>query len=175
MNEEQELSRHDGTEVVVEERDLSKSAQLKWKGSRNRAKEASQNTRVEDKPGHVGFGSSTTARKNRSKAQEREVAKEYVKAGFENARRVPGSGAFATLPGDVDPGRLFLAECKETRRGRLTIDPEWLDKVESQSKSMGRPWYALHTWIGSETSRYRKTVTISEDFFYELLKEYHAV
>lgn len=108
--------------------------------------------------------------RNNSKAQEREIAKSYKEAGFEKARRVPGSGAFSTLPGDIDPQELLLAEAKETRTGKLTLNPDWVDKIENQARQMGRPWWAVHLWVAEDQSRYRKNVVISEEFFFSLLR-----
>lgn len=116
----------------------------------------------------------TKTLKNNSKNQERAIAKDYVKAGFEKARRVPGSGAFANLPADVDPGELLLLEAKMTRTGRMIIDPEWLSKTERQAKEMGRPFYALHTWVADESHPFEKWVTIREDYFFELLRRLNA-
>lgn len=108
--------------------------------------------------------------RNNSKAQERAIANDYQTAGFTKARRVPGSGAFASLPADVDAGELLLLECKMTRTGRMIIDPAWLAKVEGQAKQMGRPFYALHAWVADKTHPFDKWVCIREDQFFEILR-----
>src|SRR5712664_1383473 len=76
--------------------------------------------------------------KNRSREQEREIAANYKAAGFPHSRRVPMSGAIATMKGDVDLGELFLVEAKLTRSGQLIIKHDWLEQVQKQSKDMGR-------------------------------------
>jgi hypothetical protein len=110
------------------------------------------------------------ARKDRSKAQERGISGSYRSAGFTQSRRIPGSGAFEGLKGDVDSGSWFLAECKQTRGGRLTIDPHWYDKIEREARDLGRPWWVLHAWVGNETSNYRRVVILDEDHFFQLIK-----
>lgn len=114
------------------------------------------------------------ARKQRSKDQERRIARSYGESGFKGARRIPGSGAFQGLKGDIDPGSWFLGEAKQTRGGRLTIDPHWYDKIEHESRDRGRPWWVLHAWVGNETSNFRRVVVLSEDHFYELIKRLKA-
>lgn len=112
----------------------------------------------------------TKARKDRSKHQERELARCYERSGFAKAKRVPGSGALAGLPADVDPGEWFLAEAKETRTGKLTLNPEWIRKIAAQAKQMGRPWWAVHCWVGQETGPYSKVVILDHDHFFELMR-----
>jgi Holliday junction resolvase len=112
--------------------------------------------------------------RNASKEQERNLSKRFKAAGFEESRRVPGSGNLAILPGDVDAGEWFLGEAKETRTGKQIIDPDWYDKIEAQAKRMGRPWWVLFTWVGTETSRYRKVVSMSEDTFFALIERLRA-
>lgn len=108
--------------------------------------------------------------RNNSKAQERAIAKDYVKAGFPKAHRVPGSGAFVNLPADVDTDSLLLLECKMTRTGKMTLQPAWLEKTEQQAKKMGRPFYALHAWVADKTHPFDKWICIREDYFFELLR-----
>lgn len=101
--------------------------------------------------------------KNRSEQQERDIAKSYVAAGFPKARRQAMSGAMRVLPGDVDPGSLFLVEAKQTRTGRIVIDPGWLEQVEKQSRDLGRAgFYALHAWVAKGSDNYKKVVVVSE-------------
>lgn len=113
----------------------------------------------------------TQHKKQRSKAQERGIARSYGIAGFKTAKRIPGSGAFQGLKGDVDPGEWFLGECKQTRGGRLVIDPRWYDKIEYEARNLGRPWWAVHAWIGDETSNYRRVVILNEPHFFELIRQ----
>lgn len=103
------------------------------------------------------------ALKNRSEQQERDIAKSYQAAGFPKARRQAMSGAMRVLPGDVDPGSLLLVEAKQTRTGRMVIDPGWLEQVEKQSSDLGRAgFYALHSWVAKGTDHYKKVVIVSE-------------
>lgn len=113
----------------------------------------------------------TRSRKNRSKNQERELARSARLAGFSTAKRVPGSGALAGLPADVDYGEWFLGEAKETRTGRLTIDPEWIKKISNQARQVGRPWWVLHAWVGGETGPYNKVVIMDEKHFFGLMRQ----
>lgn len=111
--------------------------------------------------------------KNRSKDQEREVAKSYQKAGFPHARRIPMSGAIQHWKGDVDPGELLLVECKQTRSGKLVIEPDWLAQVQKQSKDIGRAgFYALHGWVAKDTEQYHKIVVLPEELWLAILGEW---
>jgi hypothetical protein len=113
--------------------------------------------------------------KNRSEQQERTVAKSYVAAGFPKARRQAMSGAMRVLPGDVDPGTLFLVECKMTRQGKMIIDPDWLEHVEQQSRDLGRAgFYALHSWIAKGSDNYKKVVVVSEPLWLAILSKWNA-
>lgn len=110
------------------------------------------------------------ALKNRSEHQERLVAKGYVEAGFPKAKRQIMSGAISTLKGDVDPGQLLLVECKQTRTGRMIINPDWLEQVEKQSKDMGRAgFYALHSWVSKNMDNYKRVVVVSEPLWFAIL------
>lgn len=109
-------------------------------------------------------------RKERSQAQERELARSYREAGCEKAKRIAGSGSWGEVVADVDPGEWFLVEAKETRTGKITIDPGWITKVSTQAKQMARPWWALHVWIGEETGPYKKAVVLDEKHFFDLVK-----
>lgn len=113
------------------------------------------------------------ALKNRSRAQELEIGKEYRAAGFKKARKVPFSGAITDLKGDVDPGELFLAEAKLTRTGQLVIETKWLEKIRQEALDKGRNgWYALHAWIANGNEHYHKVVVVDEELFYKLLQGY---
>lgn len=113
------------------------------------------------------------ALKNRSRDQENKVADGYKSVGFRHAKRQAMSGALQVLPGDVDPGELLLVECKETRTGRMVIDPEWLAQVMRQSQNMGRSgWYALHSWVADGSKNYHKVVVVDEDLWYSVLGKF---
>lgn len=114
------------------------------------------------------------ALKNRSEQQERDIAKGYVAAGFPKARRQAMSGAMRVLPGDVDPGKLLLVEAKQTRTGRMIIDPGWLLQVEKQSRDLGRAgFYALHSWVAEGTDNYKKVVIVSEPLWLAILGKWN--
>lgn len=111
--------------------------------------------------------------KNRSQHQERLVAKSYVAAGFPKAKRQAMSGAMRALPGDVDPGHLLLVECKETRTGRMIINPDWLEHVEQQSQDLGRAgFYALHAWVAKDSDNYKRVVVVSESLWLAILSNW---
>ncbi|SRR5258708_34666346 len=110
-------------------------------------------------------------RKERSQAQERELARSYQRIGFPQARRVPGSGAIASLPGDVDVEDLLLVEAKESRRGTLTINPDWIGKIRYQARNAGKKWYCLHAWVAKETGNYEKVVVVGEDVWLNLIAQ----
>lgn len=113
--------------------------------------------------------------KQRSEHQERLIAKDYREAGFPKAQRIAMSGAIATMKGDVNPGELFLVEAKETRRGSLTINPEWVWKVRKEAADMGRKgWYALHAWVAEGSEHYTKVVMVEENLWMEILEGYNA-
>src|SRR5665213_176629 len=119
-------------------------------------------------------GTPVKALKNRSEQQERTIAKGYVAAGFPKARRVPMSGAIASLKGDVNPGSLLLVECKETRQGRMVIKPDWLLQVRKQSKDMGRAGFmALHAWVGEGSDNYYKVVLVDESLWFAILSKWN--
>ena len=113
----------------------------------------------------------TRARKQRSKHQERELARSYRLAGFPKAHRQDLSGSLRDKPGDIDPGDYLLAEAKETRQGRLVLDPEWISKIRIQAKSLSRPWYALHAWVGREIGDYYTVAIVDEKHFFQLIKK----
>ena len=108
--------------------------------------------------------------KARSQAQELSVAKEYKANGFEEARRVPMSGAIATLPADVSLGELMLVECKMTKSGKMIFDWEWLRQVKTQAEREMKEG-VVHAWIGQVTGPYEKVVVVPEEFWYTILNE----
>lgn len=119
-------------------------------------------------------GTPIKALKNRSEQQERLIAKGYVVAGFPKARRQIMSGAISTLKGDVDPGSLLLVEAKQTRSGKLVIDPDWLEKVEKESKDLGRAgFYALHGWVSKNMDNYKRVVVVSEPLWFAILSKWN--
>lgn len=109
-------------------------------------------------------------RKERSKAQERELARSYRKSGLQEAKRIAGSGSWGEVVADVDPGEWLLVEAKETRGGKLVINSEWVSKIAHQSRQMARPWWALHCWVGETTGPYEKVVILDEKHFFEIIK-----
>jgi hypothetical protein len=112
------------------------------------------------------------ALKNRSRDQELNIGKDYKKAGFLKARRVPMSGAISTMPADVDPGELLLVEAKLTRTGQLIIKTDWLAQVRRQSFNMGRRgYYALHAWVAQGDENYHKVVVVDEDLWFNILAQ----
>lgn len=147
---EEDLSRHDSTQ------EQSSSSDYKFPKPHRRPK------------------NDTKHKRERSQDQERELSRSYRVAGFPQARRVPGSGALAGLPADVDPGSWFLGEAKQTRQGRLTIDPEWVDKIRDQSARIGRPWWVLHAWVAGDNTNFRKLVILDEQHFFEIIKRLKA-
>lgn len=112
--------------------------------------------------------------KNKSREQERQLAREYQEVGFKTARRVPASGAIAGSPGDVEVEDFLLAEAKFSGRGKLTINPAWIDKIKSQAKQAGKKYWALHAWVKQGDDNYRKVVIIDPDFFMELIRQLKA-
>ena len=119
-------------------------------------------------------GTPIKALKNRSEQQERLIAKGYVAAGFPKARRQAMSGAMRVLPGDVDPGSLLLVEAKQTRSGKLVVEPKWMEQVEQQSKDLGRAgFYALHGWVAKGTDNYKRVVMVSEPLWFAILTKWN--
>lgn len=111
--------------------------------------------------------------RNNSKAQERHIAKLFKTAGFEQSRRVPGSGSMAILPGDIDSD-WFLGEAKMTRTGRMVIVPLWIRKIRKQAQQMGKRWWVLHTWTAEGNDQFEKLVTLDESTFFEILAQAKA-
>lgn len=111
--------------------------------------------------------------KDRATAQEYAVRDEYREAGYTKARKVPGSGAYhdAALFSDVEVENLLLVECKETRTGKLTIDPEWVKKVEGEAKAMGKRWWAIHAWAAEGEAHYDKLVIVDQQTWMDLVKQ----
>jgi Holliday junction resolvase len=110
--------------------------------------------------------------RQRSKAQERSVEGEYKAIGYK-AHRVPGSGAFheALLFADVDVENLLLVEAKETRTGKITIDPEWVGKVRAEAAAKGKRFWAIHAWVAEGEKHYDKLVIMDQDTWMTLLQE----
>lgn len=110
--------------------------------------------------------------KQRSQAQEREIAKDYRDAGFERARRVPMSGALheAALLADIDPGEKYLVEAKQTRSGKLVLQNTWLKKIKAEAASQNRK-PLLHAAIALDEGQYERWVCMPEEDWFSLLKE----
>ncbi len=111
--------------------------------------------------------------RQRSQAQERSLADDYKDIGFSKARKQPGSGAFheAMLYSDVEVEDLFLAECKETRTGKMVIDPEWVGKVRAEAAAMSKKFWAIHSWVAKDEGHYKKLVVVDETTWMSLLRE----
>ncbi len=111
--------------------------------------------------------------KQRSQAQERDIAKDYKDAGFEKARRVPMSGALheAALLADVDPGEKYLVEAKQTRSGKLVLENVWLKKIKAEAASQNRK-PLLHAAIALDEGQYERWVAMPEEDWFGLLKEH---
>lgn len=114
--------------------------------------------------------------KQRSQAQERDLAKDYKEAGFAKARRVPMSGALheALLLADVDPGEKYLVEAKQTRSGKLVLETAWLKKITAEAASQNRK-PLLHAAIALDEGQYERWVSMPEEDWFQLLKEYKAL
>ncbi len=110
--------------------------------------------------------------KARSQNQERNIAKEYQKAGFEKSRRVPMSGAIVGLKGDISSD-LFLAEAKMTRGGRLVVDPSWIQKIQQEAQDVGKQW-VLHAWAAGKEDNFTKVVILNEEYFFKLIAQLKA-
>ena len=110
--------------------------------------------------------------KQRSQAQERDIASKYRDAGFEKARRQPMSGALhgALLFADVDPGEIFLVEAKQTRSGKLVLENEWLRKIKEEAHSQNRR-PVLHAAIALDEGQYERWVCMPEEDWMLLVKE----
>lgn len=111
--------------------------------------------------------------KDRATAQEYAVRDEYREAGYPKTRKVPGSGAYhqAILFSDVEVEDLLLVECKESRSGKLQIEPEWVSKVDGESKAMGKPWWAIHAWVAEGEKHYDKLVVVKQETWMDLMKQ----
>lgn len=114
--------------------------------------------------------------KQRSQAQERDLAKDYKDAGFNKARRVPMSGALheALLLADVDPGEKYLVEAKQTRSGKLVLETAWVKKIKAEAASQNRK-PLLHAAIALDEGQYERWVSMPEEDWFQLLKEYKAL
>lgn len=110
--------------------------------------------------------------KQRSQAQERDIASKYKDAGFDKARRQPSSGALheALLFADVDPGERFLVEAKQTRSGKLVLETDWLKKIKEEASSQNRK-PLLHAAVALDEGQYERWVAMPEEDWFQLLKE----
>jgi hypothetical protein len=73
-----------------------------------------------------------------SKKHEKDIAEKF------GGTRVPGSGSFSGLPGDVKDN-VFLHECKATDGGGTRIAAKWLKNISQQALDLGRiPLLELH-------------------------------
>jgi Holliday junction resolvase len=113
--------------------------------------------------------------KDRATAQEYAVRDEYREAGYLKTRKVPGSGAYhdAQLFSDVEVENLLLVECKESRTGKLQIEPEWVKKVSQEAKMMGKQWWAIHAWTAEGEQHYDKLVVVDQQTWMDLVKQLH--
>jgi Holliday junction resolvase len=110
--------------------------------------------------------------KQRSQAQERDVAGKYKDAGFQRARRQPSSGALheALLFADVDPGERWLVEAKQSRSGKLVLEPDWLKKIKEEAASQNRK-PLLHAAVAAGEEHYERWVALPEEDWFDLIKE----
>lgn len=110
--------------------------------------------------------------KQRSQAQERDIAGKYKDAGFHKARRQPSSGALheALLFADIDPGERFLVEAKQSRSGKLVLEPEWLRKIKAEAASQNRR-PLLHAAVAIDEGQYERWVALPEEDWFNLIKE----
>lgn len=110
--------------------------------------------------------------KQRSQAQERDIAGKYKDAGFNKARRQPSSGALheALLFADVDPGERWLVEAKQSRSGKLVLEPDWLRKIKEEAFSQNRK-PLLHAAVAVGEEHYERWVALPEEDWFDLIKE----
>lgn len=110
--------------------------------------------------------------KQRSQAQERDIADKYKDAGFKKARRQPSSGALheALLFADVDPGERWLVEAKQSRSGKLVLEPGWLRKVTEEAAKLGRR-PLLHAAVALDEGHFERWVAMPEEDWFNILKE----
>jgi len=110
--------------------------------------------------------------KQRSQAQERNIAEGYKAAGFAKSHRVPMSGALheAVLFADVDPGEKFLIEAKQTRSGKLVLETGWLKKIKLEAAAVGRK-PLLHAAVALDEGNYERWVAMPEEDWFNIVKE----
>ena len=90
--------------------------------------------------------------KRNSLKQEKKLARKL------NAKLTPASGALSGTKGDMTKG-YYLIESKSTRKDRITLKKEWLDKVRGQALKAGKfPVLAL------DFGKDRYFVVSGEDF-----------
>ena len=96
-----------------------------------------------------------------SKKQETKVAKSL------QGKRTANSGATKFSKGDVRT-KLFLVECKTSTRPKksITIQKEWLEKLEEEAFAMNKPYNALTINFGEFTDYY----VIEERLFKKLVR-----
>jgi hypothetical protein len=83
------------------------------------------------------------------------------------------SGALheAALLADIDPGERYLIEAKQSRSGKLVLQTEWLKKIKAEAASQNRR-PLLHAAIALDEGQYERWVSMPEEDWFKLLKEY---
>jgi hypothetical protein len=100
--------------------------------------------------------------KKYSNRQEKKVAKSL------NGRKTANSGATLFSKGDVAT-KYFLIECKTsiTQKQSMSIKKEWLEKIEEEAFSMGKPYSTLAFNFGDNGENY---FVIKEKLFKQFIK-----
>jgi hypothetical protein len=65
--------------------------------------------------------------------QEKRLAKK-----LKNTKLRPASGALPNAKGDMTKGKHYLIDSKSTKKDRITVKKEWLDRVRGQAIKEGR-------------------------------------
>ena len=96
-----------------------------------------------------------------STKQEKHIAKAL------NGDRTPNSGATMFAKGDIKLNK-FLLECKTKMKpsDSISIHKEWLDKLNTESLFMGKPYSALAFNFGPDEDNY---YIINEELFETLI------
>jgi Holliday junction resolvase len=125
-----------------------------------------------NKPNEMTIARDVKHNKQRSQAQERSISDGYKAAGFNKSRRQPSSGALheALLFADVDPGERWLVEAKQSRSGKLVLEPDWLKKITEEAHSQGRK-PLLHAAVALDEGHYERWVALPEQDWFDLIKE----